>query len=146
MGFMPKGEIIVAIFTVCCNKCWRNVIWREKNFTLFDDFQKVFHRLPREVIWCALRRKGVMKRETIKKIFKNIKTSIKIDGKRSKEFEVKVNQDSVLSPLLFAVVMDGITKDVRKSGVKEVLYAGNLVLLKDSWKEVEKNMQSGKKL
>ena len=43
---------------------------------------------------------------------KNIKTFVKFDGKRSKEFEIKigVHQGLVLCPLLFAVVMDEITK------------------------------------
>ena len=35
-------------------------------------------------------------------------------------------------PLLFAVVMDEITMNVRKDGVKELLYANDLVLLGDS--------------
>ena len=57
--------------------------------------------------------------------------SVRIDGERSQELEVKVgvHHGSVLSPLLFAVV-------VREGGVKELLYAytGNLVLLGDGWK------------
>ena len=70
----------------------------------------------------------------------NIKTSVKIDCKQAKEFEVKVgvHQGSVLSPLLFTMVMEKTTEDVRKGGVKEVLYADDLVLLGDSWKKVEK--------
>jgi len=33
--------------------------------------------------------------------------------------------------------MDEITRDVRKGGVKEILYADDLVLLGDEWTEVE---------
>jgi len=57
-----------------------------------------------------------------------------MDGERSDEFVVKVgvHQNSVLSPLLFAVVMDKITRHV-----KEILYAVDLVLLADDWTEVE---------
>ena len=82
-------------------------------------------------------------------MYRNIKTSVKIVGERSKEFEVKVDihQSLILSPLLFAVVMNEVTKDVRKSGVKNLLYADDLVLLGDSWKEAEKTyMHDGKKL
>ena len=34
--------------------------------------------------------------------------------------------------------MDEVTKEVRKSGVKELLYADDLMLLGDYWEEVEK--------
>jgi len=33
--------------------------------------------------------------------------------------------------------MDKITRDVREGGVKETLYADDLVLLRDDWTEVE---------
>ena len=50
-----------------------------------------------------------MKREVlaITEMYKNYKTSIKIDGERSKKFEVKIGiyQSLVLSLLLFAIVM-----------------------------------------
>ena len=49
-------------------------------------------------------------------------TSVPIHGERSEEFEVKVgvHQGSVLSPILFTIVMDDITKDVREDGAKEL--------------------------
>ena len=57
-------------------------------------------------------------------MFKNI-TSVQID--------VGVNEDSVLSPLLFAIVMNEITKNLREDSVKEIFYAMIwLVLLGDS--------------
>ena len=66
-----------------------------------------------------------------------------------KKFEVKigVHQGSVFNPLLFALVMDEVAKNVRESGVKELLYADDLLKLGDSWEEVKiKYMLDGKKL
>jgi len=37
--------------------------WLEKICMLFVDLKKAFDRVPREVIWWALTRKGVMERE-----------------------------------------------------------------------------------
>ena len=70
-------------------------------------------------------------------MYKNVKTSVKIDGKQSEKFEVKVgvHQGSVLSPLLFVVVMDKITNDVREVGVKELMCADDLVVLGDGLKK-----------
>jgi len=48
-----------------------------------------------------------------------------------------VHQGSVLSPLLFDVMMDEITRDVKDGGVKEILYADDLVFLGDDWTEVD---------
>jgi len=63
---------------------------------------------------------------------------VPMDGDRSDEFVVKgdVHQGSILSLLLFAVVIDEIIRDVREGGVKEILYADDLVL-EDDWTEVE---------
>ena len=55
---------------------------------------------------------------------------------RSESFGLKVGvyQGSVISPLLFAMVMDEETKDIRQGAVKELLYADDLLLVGDSWK------------
>ena len=68
----------------------------------------------------------------------NIETSLKAESMSSKSFDVKVgvHQRSVLSPLLFAVVMDEMTKDIREGVVEELLYAHNLMVVGESWEEV----------
>ena len=60
---------------------------------VFIDQEKAFDLVPRKVIWWALRRKRLMEREAlaIKEMCKTVETSMKIDGERSKEFEVKVD-------------------------------------------------------
>ena len=58
---------------------------------------------------------------------------------------VVVHQGSVLNLFLFTVVLDDITKDVRGGLLKEILYADDLVLLGDSWEEVEESYSRLKK-
>ena len=62
-----------------------------------------------------LRRKGVRERKVfaITKLYKNTGASAKIKVK------VRVHQNLVLSSLLFEVIMDEITKDVRENGVNK---------------------------
>ena len=60
--------------------------------------------------------------------------------------KVGVHQGLVRSHHLFAVVMDKVTKDMRESGVKELLHADDLVLLGDNWVEVEIRYARWKKL
>ena len=52
----------------------------------------------------------------------------------SNSFQVKVgvHQGSVLSPLLFAIVMDAVTETARGGLPWEVLYADDLVLMSDN--------------
>ena len=49
----------------------------------------------------------------------------------SEEFEVKVGvyQGSLLSPLLFAIVVDVITENARRGVVNELLYGDDFVLV-----------------
>ena len=80
---------------------------------VFVDLEKAFAHVPREVIWWLLRRKGVLEREikAIMEMYTNIETSVKVKYTRSDLFDVKVgvHQGSILSPLLFALVMDEVT-------------------------------------
>ena len=61
---------------------------------------------------------------------KIFKTVVSIDGELSKFISVKVgvHQGSALSSLLFIMVMDVLTKDVRDGSLMELLNVGDLVL------------------
>ena len=80
-------------------------------------------------------------------MYTNIETSVKVEYTRSESFDVKVgvHQGSILSPLLFALVMDEVTKDIREGVVKEMLYADDIVLVGDNWEEVESQYTHWKK-
>ena len=99
---------------------------------VFIDMEKAFDRVPREVIWWALRRKGVSEKlvRGVQEMYKDVATAVRLDGQHSEYFpvEVGVHQGSVLSPLLFAAIMDEATRDLEK-GSKSFLYADDIVLL-----------------
>ena len=46
--------------------------------------------------------------------------------------EVGVHQGSVLSPLVFAIVVDVVTESVRNGLISEMLYADDLVLMSET--------------
>ena len=58
-------------------------------------------------------------------------TVVRTDAGLSEIFEVKVglNQGSVLSPLLFAAVMDVVSSEARNGLLSESLYADDLVIM-----------------
>ena len=71
-------------------------------------------------------------------LYKGCKTAASVDGELSVSFSVKVGvyQMSALSPLLFIMVMDVLTEDVRNGSLMELLYADNLVLCGESLNDV----------
>ena len=56
-----------------------------------------------------------------------------MDSELLEQFEVNVrmHQGSVLSPFLFAVVVDAVTEFARVGALDELLYADDLVLMSD---------------
>ena len=67
-------------------------------------------------------------------LYDGAKTELKVGSAYLEEFEVKVgaHRGSVLSPLLFAIVVDVITKNARRSVVNELLYADGLALMSEN--------------
>ena len=59
----------------------------------------------------------------------------------SEEFSVKVgvHQGSVLSPLLFAKVIDEVRENVRKGWMKQILYVDDLILMGETMEELREN-------
>ena len=84
----------------------------------FVDLEKAFDRVPREVVWWALRKVGVEEWliKMIRSKYVGVTTAVRMKGEESKEFEVKVgvHQGSVLSPLLFTIVLEALSRHFRK--------------------------------
>ena len=66
-------------------------------------------------------------------LYEGAKTRVRVDSELSEEIEVKVgmHQGSVLSPFLFAVVVDVVTEFAREGALSELLYADDLVLMSE---------------
>ena len=67
-------------------------------------------------------------------LYKGCKTTVSVNGEILSSFSVKIglHQESALSPLLFIMVMDVLTEDVRDGSLMELLYADDLVLCGES--------------
>ena len=72
-------------------------------------------------------------------MYKNAKSVVNINGIIGEAFNVKVgvHQGSVLSPLLFIIVMEALSREFRKGLPWELLYADDLVLMAESLAEIE---------
>ena len=63
-------------------------------------------------------------------LYEGAKTRARAGLEMSEEFEVKVgvHQGSVLLPLVFAIMVDVVTENVRNGLMSEMLYADDLIL------------------
>ena len=101
-GFMPgRGTVdVVVVLRKLSEK------FRSKNkklfFVLFVNLEKAFDQVPREVIHCALRQKGIQEYlvDGAMSFYKSCKTAFSVDGELSSSLSVKVgvHQGSVFSP------------------------------------------------
>ena len=105
---------------------------KKKLYYAFVDLEKAFDRVPREVVKWALRKLGMDEWliHTFMALYTEACTVVRTDVGLSESFEVKVglHQGSVLSPLLFAAVMDVVSSEARNGLPSELLYADDLVL------------------
>ena len=69
-------------------------------------------------------------------------TRVRVGSAYSEEFEVKVgvHQGSVVSPLLFAIVVDVITKNARRGVTNKLLYADYLVLMSKTMEDFKRKI------
>ena len=72
-------------------------------------------------------------------MYNQFETVVQMEGEVSDSFMVKVgvHQGSILSPLLFNIVLDEIAKVVNKEELMELLYADDLVLIGRTLDEVK---------
>ena len=83
-----------------------------------------------------MRKKGIPERlvKAVMSLYEGAVTKVRVGTKLFEEFPVKVglHQGSILSPLLFAMVIDVITEAARSDSMMKVLYADDLVLMSEN--------------
>ena len=115
-GFVPGRGTTDAIFVV--RQLQEKYLAVNKRLDMaFVDLEKAFDRVPRKVIWWALRKLGVEEWivRLVQGMYANARSRVRVGEGFSKEFEVKVgvHQGSVLSPLLFIIVLEALSREFR---------------------------------
>jgi len=112
---MPGKRTIDAIFTVRQMQEKYGCKGEKLNFASVD-LEKAFDRVPREVTRWALRKVGVDEWlvKAVMAMYEGAQTVVGTTEGDSKTFNVKVglHQGSVLSPLLFVIVMEMISREL----------------------------------
>ena len=76
--------------------------------------------------------------EAVMSIYEGSRSKVRVGSGTSDEFGVRVgvHQGSVLSPLIFAIVVDVVTEYAREGLLNEILYADDLVLMSESLEDL----------
>ena len=146
-GFMPGKGTVDAIFIV--RRMQEEYQKKDKNlYMCFVDMEKAFDRVPRKVMEWAMRKKGSSEVIVwaVMSLYNGAKTRVRVGSAYSEEFEVKVgvHQGSVLSPLLFAIVVDVITENARRGVVNELLYVDDLVVMSEDMEDLKERFWNWK--
>ena len=133
-GFVPGRGTTDAIFII--RQLQEKYI--AENMPLyfaFVDLEKAFDRVPRKALWWALRSLGV--EEWAVRVIQGMYMDVRVNGQYSKEFGVGVgvHLGSVLSPLLFILVLEALSRQFRTGVPWELLYADDLAVMADSLEE-----------
>ena len=108
---------------------------------VFVDLKKAYDRVPRYLIWWAMRKRSVPEGYVmvIQDMYRGTKTRVKTRCGRTEYFEVKVglHQGSAQSPFLFILIMDAFAEEARTKPPWAILFADDFVLVSETAEEVE---------
>ena len=134
-GFMPGRGTTDAIFIIRQLQ-EKYLAARKSLYMAFVDLEKAFDRVPRRVIWWSLRKLGCEEWlvTLVQGMYENARSRVRVGDGYSDEFSVKVgvHQGSCLSPLLFIIVLEALSREFRTGCPWEDLYADDLVIIAES--------------
>ena len=143
-GFMPGRSTMDAIFGLrILGEKYRE--GQKELHSVFIDLEKAYDRVPREEMWHCLRSAGVAETyvRVIQDMYDDSETMVRCSVGTTKSFSVKVglHQGSALSPFLFTVVMDQLTKKIRREAPWTMMFADDIVLTAECKNQLELDLE-----
>ena len=146
-GFMPGRGTTDAIF-IARQLQEKKLSKNQMLYLAFVDLEKAFDRVPRKVLWWSMRKLGVDEWivKLVQAMYTNAKSRVRVNNSYTDEFEVNVgvHQGSVLSPLLFIIVLEALSREFRTGCPWELLYADDLVIVDETLDGLTSKLRSWK--
>jgi hypothetical protein len=83
---------------------------------VFIDLEKAYEKVPMNIMWWALQKHKVSTKyiTLIKDMYDNVVTSVRTSDGYTNDFPINIglHQGSTLSPYLFTLMMDEVTRDI----------------------------------
>ena len=101
----------------------------EKLFAAFLDLEKICDRIPREVVYWCMRKRGTPEKlvRIVKATYEKVTTRVRLPFGDTEEFKIKVglHQRSALSSFLSILVLDTLTGHIGTEISWELIFACN---------------------
>jgi len=144
-GFIPGKSTIEAIYLLRMLMG----LYKDRKVDLhivFTDLEKAYDRVPQEVLWSCLEMKGVSPWyiRVIKDMYEGGGTSVRTPGGVSNDFAVSMDlhQGSALSPFLFTLVLDELTRGTKDEVPWFMLFADDFVLIDETTQGVNDKLEN----
>jgi hypothetical protein len=112
---------------------------------IFIDLEKAYNKVSSNIMWWALQKHKVLRKyiTLIKDIYDNVVTSVRTSDRDTNDFPINIglHQESALSPYLFALVMDEVTRDIQGGIPWCILFAYDVVLVDKSRTGVDQKFE-----
>jgi hypothetical protein len=112
---------------------------------VFIDLEKAYGKVPTNVMWWALQKHKVSSKyiTLIKDMHNNVVTSVRTSDGDTNEFSINIilHQGSALSPYLFTLVMDEVTRDIQGGIPWCILFADDVILVDESRTKVDQKLE-----
>jgi hypothetical protein len=112
---------------------------------IFIDLEKAYDKVPRNVMWWALQKHKVSSKyiTLIKDMYDNIVTNVRTSDRDTNDFPISIglHQESALSPYLFALLMDEVTRDIQCGITWCILFADDMILVDESRMGVDQKLE-----
>ena len=112
------------------------------------DLEKAYDRVPWEELWYCMKKSGIVEKyvQLVQDMYEGSETVVSCAAGTTESFKVKVglHQGLVLSPFLFAVIMNKLTDEVRREPSWTMLFADDIVICEETREEVERRLESWK--
>jgi hypothetical protein len=102
-------------------------------------------KVPRNVMWWALQKHKVSSKyiTLIKDLYDNVVTSVRTSDRDTNDFSINIglHQGSALSPYLFALVMDEVTRDIQGGIPWCMLFTDDVILVDESRTGIDQKLE-----
>jgi hypothetical protein len=109
------------------------------------DLEKAYDKVPRNVMWWSLQKHKISSKyiTLIKDMYDNVVTSVQTSDGDTDDFLIntRLHQGLALSPYLFALVMDEVTRDIQGGIPWCMLFADDVVLMDESRTGVNQKLE-----